>query len=38
MLLTDGELITVEKVEERNRVNETRRERERVRDRALGER
>ena len=28
VLLTDGELITVEKVEERNRVNETRRERE----------
>ena len=27
MLLTDGELITVEKVVERNRVNETWRER-----------
>ena len=40
MLLTDAELITVEKVVERNRVNETWRERgrERGRDRALGER
>ena len=40
MLLTDGELIIVEKVVERNRVNETWRERgkNRVRERALGER
>ena len=40
MSMTDGELITVDKVGERNRVNETWRERgrNRVRERALGER